>query len=67
VLTGKRVDYFSARIVGGTRNDKPIAILGFDPVGGKLRSKPILPDDISQKRIRLRGVRSTGSASTLPR
>ena len=26
VLTSKRVDYYSARIVGGTRNDKPIAI-----------------------------------------
>lgn len=26
VLTSERVDYFSARIVGGTRNDKPIAI-----------------------------------------
>jgi len=26
VLTSKRVDYFSARIVGGTRNEKPIAV-----------------------------------------
>jgi len=26
VLTSKRVDYYSARIVGGTRNDKPIAV-----------------------------------------
>ena len=26
VLTSKRVDYYSARIVAGTRNDKPIAI-----------------------------------------
>jgi glycogen debranching enzyme len=26
VLTSKRVDYYSARIVAGTRNDKPIAV-----------------------------------------
>jgi glycogen debranching enzyme len=31
-------------------------ILGLDPIGGKLRSKPVLPEEVAGKHIRLRGV-----------
>ena len=41
-------------------------ILGLDPVGGKLRSKPVIPDEISGKRIRLRGVHVHGKRFDAP-
>jgi glycogen debranching enzyme len=40
-------------------------ILGLDVVGGKLRSKPVLPEGV--KRIRLRGVRVHGKRLDAPR
>jgi len=35
-------------------------ILGLDSLGAKLRSKPVVPEEVGDKRIRLRGVRVHG-------
>jgi glycogen debranching enzyme len=42
-------------------------ILGLDPAGGKLRSKPVIPDEIAGKRVRLRGVHVHGKRFDAPR
>ena len=42
-------------------------ILGLDPVGGRLRSKPVIPEEISGKRIRLRGLHVHGNRFDAPR
>ena len=42
-------------------------ILGLDAVGGRLRSKPMIPGKIESKRIRLRGVRVHGKPCDAPR
>jgi glycogen debranching enzyme len=69
--TGVPVPYPDALVPQAWAAGAPLlglrTILGLDPIGGKLRSKPVLPDAIAPRRIRLRGVRVHGKRFDAPR